>query len=92
MHGKLEEYISLSLCHMQRTKAVLFLFAGRTKTANAETIQQSISCCNELDAKLKLVYIMRSKKDELGDELPEKDETVRTLQLIYVAPWRKSRY
>lgn len=51
----------------------------RTKTADTRTIQQSISCHHELDAKLKRVYISRTKEGELGDELPEKDETVRAL-------------
>lgn len=49
---------------------------ARTKAADAETIQQSISCHHELDAKLKQVYIQRTKEGELGDELPEKNETI----------------
>ena len=48
----------------------------RTKTAEEDTIQRSIARHSELAEKLDEVHIRRTKEEELGEELPEKNEMV----------------
>lgn len=59
-------------------------FLNRTKTAEADTIQRSISRTHQLAEKMKEVYIRRTKESELGDELPEKEETIIFCELTEI--------
>ena len=52
---------------------------GRAKDADQATIQRGAAAQDRLEGKLERVYIHRTKESELGEELPEKNETVSVL-------------
>lgn len=53
---------------------------ARAKDADEATIQRGAEVQDRLEGKLKHVYIHRTKEGELGEELPEKNETVSVLE------------
>jgi SNF2 family DNA or RNA helicase len=56
----------------------------RTKTAEADTVQRSIARSHQLKGKLDEIFIKRTKEEVLGDELPEKEETVIFCELTEI--------